>query len=459
VEYNNYIYQSEVTTTFHEVQPPGYQNESNSFLGLIPSLISGLIPGGGAILPFMNVPIVGNLLSVLSNNTPTDSSRGEFEEVVAYKNQLALLEAERVEINHMLSEINKRTRAANLLIGKLDFVNKISVNPNIKPSIIKEMLLDYYSNALMLEDGKTFTIKDISILNSKLGEIPQLKSDVSIRIAQYNIKKADLKKLHNKLKSTDHGIEALYPLMKQYEQQELSISDEVNSLESKVDSLSIHQVSDYQSSIQEVYLKYLELINNNFTLETNTEANSKFILYEVKIYLRDSSAGFNLDPDSKTHLYKALKIKINTYGGFGLITSIGIQGSTFKNKIQSYYINSDGVIGAEDKDKFIPFVSSLFNLSYQLSSSFTPALSIGIGIPLSNKDVLDNLAFIIGPSVIVGKSKNLILTGGIIFSKVQRLSRNLQIGDIINVGIGEIPTAGKFDYGYTFGISYNIGNR
>lgn len=454
-EYNNYIYRSEIETSFHSVQPPGYENESNNFLGLMPSLINSLIPGGSAVLPLLNAPIFGNILSALAPTDTTTSARGENEDITEYKEKLLDIENKREEINNLLNELNKRIRSEKLLKGDLGFINTISTNPNIAPSLIKSMLNDYFSEALMIKPNQMFQLKDVAELNTKMDEISGLKSDISIRSKEYESKLIEFKKLHRRLKNSDHGIDALYPLMKQFEQQEPAIekltTDIVNTLTTDSSSTKF----DFNKAIQQHYLKYVELQNNNFSIVYNSEANSRFILFELNVYLRDSTSTSNLTAEKNLHLYKSLKVKVNTYGGFGLVTSVGIQGAGYKNSPESYYI-ANNILQSEAKDKYVPFVGSMFNLSYQLSSSISPALSFGIGIPLSNKDVIENLSYLLGPAIIIGKSKNLVINGGFIFSKIQRLARNLKVGDSIDIGGGTIPTSGKFERGYFIGLSYNI---
>jgi hypothetical protein len=458
VEYNNYIYQSEIVTTFHSTPPPGFENESNSFLGLMPSLIGSLIPGGAAGLPMMNMPVFGSILSAMSAPNALTQARGDQEDLEEYKGLLKEMESESFEINSQLTEINKRLKSSSLLLGDMSFVNSLSVNPNIAPSVIKELLMTYYNEALMIEDGASFEIKDISELNLKLQELPLLQSNVASKVGDYNKKLSELRRLHNKLKNSDHGIEALYPLLKQYDQQQNSISGSVATLENKVAMVKNIGEIDHLSAIQKVYIKYMETINNNFSITYHTEATSKFILYELKIYLRDSNVSSTLAPESSLQIYKTLKLKINTYGNFGVSTSMGIQGAAFNNTPQTYYVQNN-VLTAEDADKYVPLISSMVNLSYQLKSAVTPALSLGFGVPLTNQQAADKLAFFVGPSIMIGKSQDLVISGGFMFSKVKRLSKNFQVGDEIVIGDGIIPTEGKLESGYFLGISYNLGGK
>lgn len=458
VEYNNYIYQSEIETTFHTTPPPGYENESNSFLGLMPTLIGSLVPGGGAGLPMMNMPVFGSILSALSGPNALNSSRGDQEDLEAYKGLLKEMESESIEINNQLTEINKRLKSSSLLLGDMSFVNSLSLNSNIAPSVIKELLMTYYNEALMIEEGASFNIKDISELNLKLQELPMLQTNVASKVNQYNKKLSELRRLHNNLKNSDHGIEALYPLLKQYDQQQNAISGSVAALENKVALVKNSSEVDHLGAIQKVYIKYMETINNNFSITYHTEATSKFILYELKVYLRDSNVNSTLAPESSLQIFKTLKLKINTYGNFGVSTSMGIQGAAFNNTPQTYYVQNN-VLTAEDADKYVPLISSMVNLSYQLKSSVTPALSLGFGVPLTNQQATDKLAFFVGPSIMIGKSQDLVISGGFMFSKVKRLSKNFQVGDEIVIGDGIIPTEGKLESGYFLGISYNLGGK
>ena len=453
VEYNNYLYSSENVISYHSVLPPEFAGQTSGFLGLVPTLINSLVPGGSALLPLMQAPVFGSMLSVLAPGTNDLTARGSNEDLVEYGEKLQVLETQREMMNAMMLDLNARMNAERYLRSDLSFINNLITNPGIAPSLIKSMLNQYFSEALMIPDQQIFQLKDIPSLVQKMEEIPSLKADLLIKSREYESSLSDFKRLHKRVKNSDHGLDTLYALMKEFENK----LPEIEKLNSRmVNSLSADSASagmDYKEAVQKVFLKYSEIQNNDFSVTYTTEATNKYILFDLKVFLRDSNS--LIVDESERQLYKKVNAKVITYGEFGLATSVGVQGARLVHAPESYYVLNN-VLLSEPKSRYAPFVASMFNFHYQMSSAYSPAISLGVGLPLNNEDVLGNLSYLVGPSLIVGKFKNIVISGGFIFSKVNRLADGLNVGDNINIGAGQIPTDSRFEQGYFIGISYNI---
>ncbi len=455
IEYNNYIYNSENEISYHSTQPPGFESQSNTFLGMMPTLINSLVPGGSALLPLMQAPVFGNLLSVLAPNGAAPASRGANEDLIEYEEKLQELENQKEAINSMVSELNQRINADQYIRGDLSFIKTLTTNPNIAPSLIKAMLNQYFSEALMLKEQQTFQITDIPALVEKMEGMQGLKSEISSRSKDFESNLSEFKKLHKRIKNSDHGIDALYGLMKEFENKLPEIENLNVKINARLGADSASAAFDYREGIQRIFLKYSEIQSNDFSITYSTEASTKYVIFDLKVFLRDSNAASVIVSEEDKQLFKALKLKVMTYGEYGIATSVGVQGAGFNKTPETYYV-SNNVLLSEPADKYVPFVASMFNLHYQFNSTYSPAISFGVGIPLSNKEVIDNLSYMVGPSLIVGKNKNFVITGGFIFSRILRLSENLHVGDVVNLGVGTIPTRGRFEQGYFIGISYNI---
>ena len=101
-------------------------------------------------------------------------------------------------------------------------------------------------------------------------------------------------------------------------------------------------------------------------------------------------------------------------------------------------------------------ISALFSLSYDLRTVITPSLSLGIGIPFSKNESVENFAIFAGPGCYIGKKQSFMLSTGIMFSKVKVLASGFNVGDEIIIGEGDIPTDKKYSFGYFVGLTYNI---
>lgn len=220
VEYNNYIYQSKIESANYATTPPGFASESSNFLGMIPGLINSLIPGGSAVAPLLNTPLFGNILGILSPSDTSAQARGSSEELSEYKEKLEELEQSRIELNGMLNEYNRLSRARFLLTSDQGFIDRLLTNPKVTPSVIKSVLNGYFADAVLLNDGIEFTINDVQKLNQRLLGTDAVRAVISDKSRQFETRLIDFKKLHKRLKGAEHGIDALYPMFKEYEKQE-----------------------------------------------------------------------------------------------------------------------------------------------------------------------------------------------------------------------------------------------
>ncbi len=457
VEFNNYIYSAVFDASNYSLPPAGYGNDSSSFRGFMPQLMGGLFPGGS--IPFMNVPIFGSLMGALSGLSPAGGARGDIEEIQEFKEKLAGIQSETESLNTLISDINKKEKAARILKSNVDYVTTLCRTQAVAPSLLKQLLMDYFRDAFILDETQSFTIKDIESLNEKLLQIPNLREQARKQFTSYEKQVADISKLVSKLKSTDHGIDELYGLIQQYETNVPQINNLISKVELQLNAAensTAQSTSDYVQQIQSFFIKYMDIANNDFAYTHHASAEGRFLVYTVKIFKKDSSQLQEVD-DSELKPIKTIKVKIDTYGEFKMGTSFGINGTQYGEKPQRFYIKND-ILNATNEDQFAPMISSFINMSYSMGASLTPVVSFGIGLPLKSTENTESLAFFLGPGLYLGKKQSFMISGGFMFSKVNRLANGLQVGDPIVLGDGVIPTEKKFDTGYYFGLAYRIGD-
>lgn len=458
VEFNNYIYTAEFESKLHEIQPAGYGSERSGMKGLMPQLLKSFFPGGG--MPFMNVPVFGTLMGAMSGLNAEGNARGLMEDVAQFKTSLETIQEKTEVMNQLILDINKREKSARILTGDIEYINNLCKTNAIAPSMIRQLVLDYFSDAFMLNQGQQFGINDIEAYNEKLLEIPALKSQLNKKFKEYSLEAEAIGTLVAKLKVTDHGIDELYPLLFKYEAERPQINALINAMElrliaSESDSSRITKVDDFAPYIHSYFIKYTELLNNDFSYVHHAKAESRFMMYTLNLYKRE-----HLDlPDSveyKPKAIKTIKLKIDTYGDFKMGTSFGLNGGFYGSKPQSFYVKND-VLNADDDDRFAPMISSYINLTYSVGASISPVISFGIGLPLKNTENTESIAFFFGPGAYLGKKQSIMISTGFMFSKVNRLTNGLKVGDTINLGDGIIPTDKKFDSGFYLGLAYRIG--
>lgn len=459
VEFNNYIYSALFDATNHALPPAEYGSDNGGFRGFMPQLLNSFFPGGG--LPFMNVPIFGKLLGAVSGANPDGNARGEMEDIAEFKEKLDGLQMETEAMNELITDINKREKAARTLKGNIDYINTLCKTPSIAPSLVKELVMDVFEDAFILEQGQSFAVKDVEKLNERLLEIPSLRDLAKKRLENYVSKVSEVGKIVTKLKTLDHGIDELYALLQKFETDGPQIQNLVKRLEVSLGANDLtggHPLenTDYGPYIQTYFVKYMDLVNNDFAYTHNSTAEGRHLIYSLQLFRKDST-DLNVENESELKPVKTIKLKIDTYGEIRLGTSFGVNAIKFNKAPQRYFVK-DNVISAVDEDQYAPMLSSYFNLSYSMGGVITPALSFGMGLPLSSAESVEGLAFFVGPGVYLGRKQSIMISGGFMFSKVERLTNGLQVGDGIIIGDGILPVEKKFDTGIYFGVAYKIGD-
>lgn len=457
VDFNNYIYRAEIKAT-HSTAPLGATAPTNSVVkGLLSGLVSGFLPGVG--LPLLNSPLFGNILGALPEGGDANASRGDHDDLIEFETKLKELEATQAEINSLSTEINLRKKSLASLNNSLEFTNSLIKNPSISPLLIKEILLDHCSEVFLKAPKEPIILDDVSNLNSKLIEIPILEKQLKGKISTYDQNLKILKKQRIKLEATDHGIDALYPLMKKLELSESQISNSVLEIATKLENQCVVDSQlvnlDYTSKIQQYYLKYHEINENHFTYSHHSGVEQKYLIYDLDLFKSDSLE----NGDLKSELVKHIEVKVKSYGGASFGMSVGLTGSKFIHVPQNYFVrNVDNLqkIYATDADPYVPMITSLFSLSYDMRTLITPTLSLGLGIPFSKNESVENFAVFAGPGFYIGKKQSFMISGGTMFSKVKTLANGFVVGDEINLGQGDIPTTKKYSFGYFIGLTYNL---
>ncbi|MBK9994507.1 MAG: hypothetical protein IPP01_11100 [Saprospiraceae bacterium] len=453
IDFNNYIYRAEIRAT---------QSATNMFVssnntavkGLLSGLITGFLPG--LSLPLLSTPIFGNLLNTIPQ-VDAANARGDIEELTSLKILLEELEPAKNEINDISNQISKSLKSIASLQNSTEFINSLIKNPTLPPSQSKAILLNHCQEVFLKAVGEEIVFDDIALLNEKLINVPIQKKELDEKLSQFTNKLTKLGSLRVRLASIDHGIPELYPEFKNLEAIEPSLHTTSKEITSKLENRysKIEFASDYTTQIQNYFIKYNEIKENTFTYVHHVKAEEKFIIYDFDLYRDDSIANGEI----KSTLVKNVEVRVKSYGGASFGVNVGLTGSKFLKTPQDYFVrnqNEFSTIYATDGDPYVPMISSLFSLSYDYKSTFTPTINLGIGIPFAKNESVENFAIFAGPGLYVGKKKAVMLSGGTMFSKVKVLSNGFQVGDQIVIGEGQIPTTKKYSFGYFLGLTYNL---
>jgi hypothetical protein len=454
VEFNNYIYKAKFKAT-NSTAPFSAAAPNNSLVkGLLSGFANTFLPG--AALPLLSSPLFGNILGVIPENQ--QGGRGGQDDVMAFEAKLKELEAAKAEINALSEEINARRKSLTALNNTYEFTNQLCRDKNIAPSKTKELLLKHCSDIFLKSAKDNITLDDIATLNTKLIEIPVIEKKLKDRIISYEGGLRDLKKQREKLQTVDHGIDELNPLIKKLalseSQLEMTASGFANELDKQCIADEQNKKTDYTAQIQQFYFRYHEIKENSFSYTHHANAEQKYLIYEMDLLQVDSAN--SLKPDDEKKVIKHIEVKVKTYGGTQFGMSLGLCGSKFSESPKTYYLTGDSKILASEEDPIVPFIASLFSLNYDLGGYFSPAFSLGLGLPLSSGNGVENFAIFLGPGAYLGKKQSFLVSGGVMFSKVSKLKTPFKEGDTIIIGQGEIPTTKKYATGFFVSLTYNL---
>lgn len=230
-----------------------------------------------------------------------------------------------------------------------------------------------------------------------------------------NIALADLQRLMSNLnQSTDQSIESL---------------EELRSLYSILEASNFEQTYDYELSADKV---------------------------NIELKFMQSDFSFDLNNDNTPATLKTRNIKLVSKGGFKINTSVAMTLNNFGSKSNDYFIDSDGIVGADQNDFYVPNLSTMVNFYPFLGESFNVGGSFGLSIPISGNEGVSGVNFLFGPSLFFGSKSRLALSGGAAYGPMKKLTNGIQVGDETSFGSIDNFTKNVYDFGYYFGISFSL---
>lgn len=227
------------------------------------------------------------------------------------------------------------------------------------------------------------------------------------------------------------------------------------SIENKYkETAMLDEVLDYyitKYDIQQLrnnYLTTFKYFDNiqHADFEVSYSVNNALDVTTVKLNFVEKS----MDSVSSEQTIRVREIHIPTKGGLRINSSAGMSFIRYLNGNKSYS-SLNGVIEEVQGDAFIPSLTTMFHFYRQTPAPVALGGSIGFGVPIEgNKDFL----YMLGGSVIFGKTQRVILNLGALGGKTEVLS-GAKVGDAITPG-GALPTKEVFDFGVYLGLTLNI---
>jgi len=215
-----------------------------------------------------------------------------------------------------------------------------------------------------------------------------------------------------------------------------------------------HSTNQSLQSLEELRSLYTVLEASNFEQTYDYEISADKVNIELKFVQSDFSS--TIENDASPTTLKTRNIKLFSKGGFKINTSVAMTLNNFGSKSNTYFIDENGVIGADQNDYFVPNLSTMINFYPFMGENFNIGGSFGLSIPISGNDNVNGVNFLFGPSLFFGSKSRLSLSGGAAYGPVQKLTNGLEAGDTTSLTSIDNFTKNVYDFGYYFGISFSL---
>lgn len=233
--------------------------------------------------------------------------------------------------------------------------------------------------------------------------------------------------------------------------------------ELKAQNMSFNNLESLLNKLNESSNWTTENLNKIESLYTSLEASSFEQTYDYEItadkvnlelqFIQSDFAN-KMDDDNNLTTLKTRHVKLVSKGGFKINTSVALTLNNFKSKSYDYFVDENGIIGADSNNYFTPNLSTMINFYPVMGENFNLGGSFGISIPIS--DAINGINYLFGPSVILGNQSRIALSGGVAYGPVKKLINGLEVGDTTSLNDVSNFTKNVYDFGFYFGVSFSL---
>lgn len=335
------------------------------------------------------------------------------------------------KISNKFSDLN--TLSTNVEALKTSLLANLS-NPNMdKETILKKMkeVASMQEDARIADPNQNFHVYLSSVKKIVTEDASSIASTINDIKNEINTESLTDKPVsRGELRAQNMTFTNLENLLSKLSESSNWTTENLNKIESlytSLESSSFEQTYDYEISADKVNLE-LQFIQSDF-------ANK-------------------LDDNPSVSTLKTRHVKLASKGGFKINTSVALTLNNFKSKSNDYFIDEDGVIGAEPNNYFTPNLSTMINFYPVMTENFNLGGSFGISIPIA--DAINGVNYLFGPSIIFGNQSRLALSGGVAYGPVKKLINGLEVGDTTTLNDVDSFTKSVYDFGFYFGISFSL---
>ncbi len=380
------------------------------------------------------------------------SARGnQSKEAITIKSKYFDLTAELQDVESRINDaqekvnlIQKQSQAQALAIADIE---SLKSNKLIRPTRIRDLMEEEIRFAFAKSKEEKITIDDLMNEESGTERVKSALDEYSTAVGAYKLLQKQWKKLslNPTLLATEDS---------QLKRMQMSADSVSKIMALKIENQNENDVDDYENSYQDI--NSLRLLRQTYEEIQNDIFTYKFPPLQAK----EDQVVINLivsqlDEDGSYTTFKTVEQIIPITGDWKISGGVGLAFSKMIEQPYSYDV-VDGLITSEPLDDFIPMFSSFVHAYRLTSKTVSYGLSFGVGFPLQSLDDSFSLSYFLGPTLIIGKSEKVLLTGGLMGSKVSRLSGGYMVGDSYPVLASTLPQRNRYELGYFLSFSYAV---
>lgn len=459
--YNNYLYNISVTTKEAEVKV-GQANPFNLGGLLAGGTPTDLFFGEGEEPGKFTPPTIGIPKSSGAGATAEELKRKELREemtMLQEKFNAAFLEQKQLytKIEKAQNSLQREVEGQQIQAFVVSELQNLRYNPNLQPRQIKKLSQEYMVRIFGEEDPNTLDLTKVLEKADAAGQVKKLQQEYETNVKAYNeavgimeITSASISdpkfedpllKFENfgDFKSTANQYTMVAVANVETFRDNLK---EMNAKLTNVKSLDVQSLASLRAT-------YLTVMENDFSKTYRQTVGAENLEMSLRFTPIDS---IKIEGVSTKQL---APITLSVYGGLRINASLGVGFGQFFDRPLDFYVR-DSVIGSAEKDAFNPYLTSFVHFYRQSRGDVSLGGSFGIGIPLGGENGLDNVAFFLGPSLVLGRGQRIVLSAGLLGGKVNKLTGGYQVGDAFARDSSELQTESRYELGYFVGLSFNL---
>lgn len=362
------------------------------------------------------------------------------------------IEKNEVKLNELQTNLDNTLIDIETVVNKIDDVNEKLIDKNPKNKDPNHKILV----AKDIKDDIAKILNDTTLIN-------QLNDESKVKVNSIKNKLNDIGDFLNAASGLILGNESNINKVKKS-------LEESKELVTKIKN----DVNIQYNKLKDSLLNIIKLKDSSYTLLYDSIYKNRTIkIIPFQVANSDLSI-INLQFTRKGQVYAEREILLKNKYGFKLDFSTGFVGTTLRDDNYRLYSRSgdSSAIINDPKGKFTVGFGFMAHAYFRTGNRFNVALTSGFALNGSNQTI----NYILGAAIPLGLEQRFIISAGVLFGKVKRLSSGYKESNNVdslastspsayltnnnwyrNIQNTGVPLTEKWSNGFYFGITYNLG--